>query len=408
MAPIADQTTPPAPAAPPPGSEAAQLLVFADDWGRHPSSCQHLVRKLLDRHRVLWVNTIGTRPPRLSREDLGKGTAKLRQWLGGRAAPHVLPANLRVLNPLMYPGFRARWHRRLNAALVGRAVDRALGPRRRGERRVAITTIAITADLVGRLDVDRWVYYCVDDFSVWPGLDGRVLDELDRALVRRVDRVVCVSETLRRRLGQLGANALVLTHGIDLAHWRQVAAAADTGAARSATDLPRWWPATARPILLFWGVVDRRLDTACCRALAAQVGTVVLVGPCQSPDPDLAATPRVCMPGPVPYQVLPTLAAAADVLVMPYADLPVTRAIQPLKLKEYLATGRPVVVRNLPATAPWGDAADVVNDAAGFVSVVRQRLEEGVSDAQRQARTRLDAETWDHKARTLEQVLLAD
>ena len=45
----------------PPGS----LLVFSDDWGRHQSSCQHLVKQLLDQYAVLWVNTIGTRAPRL-------------------------------------------------------------------------------------------------------------------------------------------------------------------------------------------------------------------------------------------------------------------------------------------------------------------------------------------------------
>ena len=37
---------------------------------------------------------------------------------------------------------------------------------------------------------------------------------------------------------------------------------------------------------------------------------------------------------------------------MPYADLPVTRAMQPLKLKEYLVTDRPVVVADLPADQP--------------------------------------------------------
>ncbi len=44
---------------------------------------------------------------------------------------------------------------------------------------------------------------------------------------------------------------------------------------------------------------------------------------------------------------LPALAQQASVLIMPYADLPVTRVMQPLKLKEYLATGRPVVAAPL-------------------------------------------------------------
>jgi hypothetical protein len=47
-----------------------ELLVFADDWGRHPSSCQHLVRELLPRIPILCVNIIRTRKPQPSLEVL--------------------------------------------------------------------------------------------------------------------------------------------------------------------------------------------------------------------------------------------------------------------------------------------------------------------------------------------------
>ena len=56
------------------------LVVFSDDWGRHPSSCQHLIGRLVGRHDVLWVNTIGMRPPRLDRSTLSRGLEKLSQW----------------------------------------------------------------------------------------------------------------------------------------------------------------------------------------------------------------------------------------------------------------------------------------------------------------------------------------
>ena len=48
----------------------------------------------------------------------------------------------------------------------------------------------------------------------------------------------------------------------------------------------------------------------------------------------------------------PALAREAAVLIMPYADLPVTRAMQPLKLKEYLATDRPRRRRRSPRDQP--------------------------------------------------------
>ena len=87
------------------GREAPPLLVFADDWGRHPSSCQHLVGHLLGRREVCWVNTIGTRPPRLDRATLARGLEKARHWArpAGAAGSGRLPAGLRVVNPLMWP-----------------------------------------------------------------------------------------------------------------------------------------------------------------------------------------------------------------------------------------------------------------------------------------------------------------
>lgn len=378
-----------------------RLVVFADDWAGHPSSCQHLVGRLLMHMPTLWVNTIGTRPPRLSRDDFARIASRLGRWLSEFTHHHAddAPADLMVVSPMMWPGFRRDWQRRFNAATVSHTVNRALGPRAAGERRIAVTTLPITADLVGRLDVDRWVYYCVDDFSVWPGLDGPVMLDMERKLAANVDAVVAASDNLARRLSDARTDPTLLTHGIDLDHWQR------NTAAHLPFDIQGW----TKPVVMFWGLIDARLDITWCRALADAMphGSLVFVGPTQSPDPALAQLPRTIMTGPVSYGELPTLAAAADVLVMPYADLPVTRAMQPLKFKEYLATGKPVVARDLPATLPWGDAADLVNSAEAFVAAVMQRIAGGLPEEQRIARERLAHESWDAKAKAFARLLTA-
>ena len=123
------------------------LVVFSDDWGRHPSSCQHLIRRLLDRYRVYWVNTIGTRPPRLDLLTVQRGLGKMRSWLratGGSPTP--VGENPRVLEPIMWPSYRSALGRGLNRIQLTRAVGGALaasGVR----RRVAVTTIPLVADL---------------------------------------------------------------------------------------------------------------------------------------------------------------------------------------------------------------------------------------------------------------------
>ena len=374
-----------------------RLVVFSDDWGRHPSSCQHLVARLLDRYEVLWVNTIGTRAPTLSRADIARAAARVRQTLGSGIGQTALEPRLQVISPWMYPGFRRWWQRRLNAQLVGRACRRHLSRSSPVARHTAVTTLPITADLVGHVPVKHWVYYCVDDFSVWPGLDGSVMDAMERQLVARVDVVVAVSEVLQQRIASLGRDATLITHGIDLEHWQ--------GAARVMREPPPWGRGLGRPVFLFWGVVDRRLDADWCLALADECGALVLVGPQQDPDPRLAAHDRIHMPGPAAYGDLPALAAWSDVLVMPYADLPVTRAMQPLKLKEYLATGKPALLRRLPATEAWSDAADVVASIDALLQCARARVAEGTPPSQEAARGRLQEESWDVKARMFEKLL---
>jgi len=398
-----------------------RLIVFSDDWGRHPSSCQHLVRHLLPRYRALWVNTVGTRRPTLSIADLKRVAGKVFK---SKPAPAAMPANLEVVSPRMWPGFRSGWQRRFNAKQMAKAIHAKLGPRLAGERRVVITTLPITADLVGALDADAWLYYCVDDFSVWPGLDGNVMNDMEREQLAKVDGIVAVSETLRARLSGMGRGSALLTHGIDLDHWRAPASGpSQTELARakeSPAGLPDWWSSLPRPIFLFWGLVDARLDEAWCRALSDSLlkasggsgggGTLVLIGPQQSPPASLAGLANVRMPGPLPYEGLPAVAGAADVLVMPYADAAVTRAMQPLKFKEYLAAGfeaneKPVVVRKLPSTEAWRDAADVVDSAEAFVRIARERATNGLPGSQREARRRLVEESWEKKAAELEIVI---
>lgn len=400
------------PSASPDPRGSRPLLVFSDDWGRHPSSSQHLVRRLLTHREVLWVNTIGTRSPRLDVGTAKRIAEKLGQWLPDRRearrsdlgeARNGRPRSLdpKVVSPRMWPSFGSPWARRLNRRLL----SNALIPLIDGlpERPTAITTLPIIADLVSVLPVHRWIYYCVDDFSQWPGYDGATIRDMERELVTGVDRVVAASEALVQGMVRLGATADLLTHGVDLDLWRGPARVAE--ALRPPADGAR-----GRQIV-FWGVVDRRMDVGWIEALSNALvsrgieGRILLVGPREDPDRRLANLPRVEVQPPIPYAELPGLAAEASVLIMPYADLPVTRAMQPLKLKEYLATGRPTVVRALPATTPWADACDVCDTPEMFVDRVIERLRTGAPREQLAARQALEAESWDMKALRFSELL---
>jgi glycosyltransferase involved in cell wall biosynthesis len=375
----------------------AGLVVFADDWGRHPSSCQHLVRQLLDGYEVLWVNTIGTRAPKLNLATVRRGVEKLRDWTR-LERPGVQPRGLNVANPTMWPWCRTVLDRYLNRRLLNRQLASAI--RKLPRPVVAVTTLPIVADLVGVLPVDRWVYYCVDDFSLWPGLDHGALRRSEAKLIALADALIAVSETLRQKLEAAGRASHLLTHGVDLDQWV---------AHESREPFPEL-DRLERPWIVFWGVIDRRLDAAFLNRLSGDLdhGTIVLVGPESDPDPAIASCGRVVRMPPMAYERLPALAQLSDVLIMPYIDAGVTRAMQPLKMKEYIATGRPVVLRDLPATREWGDCVDLADSPESFSRAVRLRLETGMPADQRIARERLADESWAAKARQFEEMALAE
>jgi len=181
-----------------------------------------------------------------------------------------------------------------------------------------------------------------------------------------------------------------LPHGVDLEFWQRPTS---SGLESQLADLEL-------PLVVFWGVIDRRMNVDWVRRLAAdlQHGRILLVGRLDDPDPALLDIERVVHVPPLALEKLPALGQLADVLIMPYADLPVTRAMQPLKLLEYLATGKPVVASDLAAVRSWSDCLDVATSAESFSALVRQRLSTSLSAAQRRGRERLSDESWDAKA----------
>src|SRR5207245_1531508 len=83
----------------------------------------------------------------------------------------------------------------------------------------AVTTIPIVADLIDVLPVQRWIYYCVDEYGKWPGLDQLALERMETRLIQTADKLVAVSETLRDKLVQMGRTASVVSHGVNLEYW---------------------------------------------------------------------------------------------------------------------------------------------------------------------------------------------
>ncbi|MCB0250929.1 MAG: glycosyltransferase, partial [Anaerolineae bacterium] len=95
-----------------------------------------------------------------------------------------------------------------------------------------------------------------------------------------------------------------------------------------------------------------------------------------------------------------------DVCLIPYRLNEQTRHVNPLKVYEYLAGGKPVVATPLPELAQFGNTVRLAGDAAGFIAAVEASLPETADPlAQATRRAVAAANTWDLRvARMIELV----
>ena len=374
------------------------FIVFADDWGAHPSSAQHLFRRIARDHRTLWVNTLGLRPPRLDRADAARVVRKLRAWTT-RGAPAPAPSawtddnlDLHVVAPPMLPWMRPAALRAVNRRSMRSRVEReaaALGLR----DPVVLTTVPNGVDGAGLAGSRALVYYCVDDFTSWPGVDAVAAASLERELLARCDLVLATSQRLADTRRAARGPTELLPHGVDV---ELLSRASDPG------TKPLEGVRGGKPVLGYLGLLDARLDVALVTAVARARPDwdVVFVGPTDAaPDPRLAL-PNVRRVPAVPYERVPEALAAFDVAILPYVRSELTRSINPLKLREYLASGRPVVATSLPEVARFAPEVHVADDPGAFIAAVEGCLA-GPRDRRADRRAMLAGESWDDRARTL-------
>jgi len=307
------------------------FVVFSDDWGRWPSSSQHLFRHLARERDVLWVETFGMRIPRPTRGDVRRATEKVRSWGGGAPVAPWAPPPARLVR------YAAPAPPRPGAALA--AVVRRRMTHLALADPVVVISVPVAAGVVGRLGEAAALYYRVDDFALWPGYAHGLIAEREAVLLDRVDALVPCGPQLD--VASFEGPRLILEHGVDREHF-------GAPGPRPA-ELP-----TDAPVLLFAGRIDERVDFG---LLAGLPGRVVLLGRATVPVPEgLLHLPEVG------YDDLPAWLAAADVLLLPYSRGPWTDSLSPLKLGEFLASGTPVVSTRLPDVARVGQGGVYLGD----------------------------------------------
>ena len=252
----------------------------------------------------------------------------------------------------------------------------------------ALEALGDNAELVVFDWTDDWVEALPDDFAL---PERSILEGLQREMLCRADVVFAVSKALAKRAEVWCPQVHYLPNATDPAAFRP-----------PNPDAPAHPLMRRRPALVYLSQITERLDVELLRAvaLARPDWTVVLVGPIVCRESALAplhGLANVILAGPLPYQEAAALVAQADVCLLPHREDALTASLDPIKIYDYLATGRPIVSTKV---AMHGDVAPLVRLASGpraFVAAVEAALAEP-PEAAEQRRRAAEAHTWARRA----------
>ncbi len=338
--------------------------------------------------RLLISDLMRSMPAKLARDVVARVRGVTAPFPSGPSRRLLRPVRLRRDYPTSIEGVESA------CAVYDRRLERAA--REMGMREPAVIT---GNPLMAGFAALKWAgsvtFYAHDDWLAYP-LHRRWWPAYEEsfARVRGAGRRVCaVSSAAMERINPSGP-AIVIPNGIDPHEW-----IAPSGHA------PSWADDLRRPLLVYVGSLDERIDVPALSSLARDMpeATLLLVGPLLDADhlEPLRGIENVEIRGSLGRGAVAALIRSADVGLVPHVSSPLTRAMSPLKLYEYLAGGLPVVAADLPPM--HGVAADVqlVHPGGDYAAAVRVALRSGRSSEQ-QRESFIELNSW---SRRIEQLL---
>lgn len=302
--------------------------------------------------------------------------------------PHEVEPGITVISlPLQLPGSRT-------SAVVGDLNGRRFAAtvetqaRRLGFRDPLVwCRLPVAVHTLERLDPRAVVYDVTDDYDYYAASEAELAltRERERRLAIRSDQVFTTTEELRVKLsGFTSAPVVRVPNGVD-ASFFDTPVEADPLAA------------VPRPRIGFVGLVAGWMDfDLLARLGAAWPGQVVVVGPVKPEvEARFAAIPGLVRIGGIPHCDVPAHLRSFDVCIMPHVANELRHRSDPLKVIEYLATGKPVVsvaLRSLEPMRPVLDLADTPDD---FVDLVGRRLADPRPDLAAERRAAAASRGWD-------------
>ncbi len=365
-----------------------------DWWYHHPHSKAHLMRKFARAgNKIIFVNSISMGLPGLGHKDLlPRITRKLRSY---SKLARETDEGITVVSPASLPFFGNAAVRSLNRRAIGAQIRR-LAKSRGLTKPILWIAIPTAAELVGEFNESAIVYHVSDKYdsnSMDHATDPAEIRRLHQHAIDAADLVFYSGRKLFDEATHRRERSYLLEQGVDYDHWRRVG----SGAIEVAPPMAK----IPHPRLGYFGAIEPWLvDQELIKRAARErpEWQWIFIGN-RSRGLDIEELPNTHFLPPVPYEDLPAYAAGFDVCVLPWeTDQAFTSYGSAIKVREYLATGKPVVISPLPEYEPMSGVLRIARTRNDFIELIAEALCENDAGASARRQAAVSSGTWDARA----------
>jgi glycosyltransferase involved in cell wall biosynthesis len=374
--------------------ENVSFICFGgEDWWYHnrAHTDMQLMRRFSRAGTTVYVNSIMMRKHRVTGGSnfTEKLVRKIRSISKGLQKSD---AGFWVYSPFTLPVHHISWARPLNQAMLRYQMQRMMR-----ELRISAHVVWVACpgacDTAIKMNKVKLVYQRTDRYEDDPNVDRDVILDYDRKLKASADITIYVNKLLYEQEASGCKNALFLDHGVDYDMF---------ATAEPNSEKPADMAGIKGPIVGYFGALDdHKLDTGFLDAVAERLPEMsfVFIGKSSVNCSGLSARKNVWLLGQKPYEQIPHYGKHFDVAILPWKINKWTEAANPIKFKEYLALGKPVV--STPAFSELQRYRDIVYQAdspEGFAECIRKAYNENSSELVEKRRQRVAGTSWDSKA----------
>ena len=372
------------------------IICFAgeDWWYHHPHSKNHLMRRFARAgNKVIFVNSISMGLASVTNKDLLPRVArKLKSYA---KLARTTPEGITVVSPAALPFFGSRAARAANRHLLSAQVG-ALARSRGLKNPILWIAIPTAVEMIGRLNEQLVVYQVSDKYdanTMDHATDPKTIRTLHERALDAADIIFYSGRKLLAEATRGRERSFLLEQAVDFEHWARVGSG-ELQIAEEVAQIPR-------PRIGYFGAIEPWLvDQELIKRASRErpLWHWVFIGN-RSRGLEIEDLPNVHFIPPVKYDELPRYAAGFDVCVLPWeTEQTFTSYGSAIKVREYLATGKPVVIAPLPEYEPMADVLRIARSRDDFLRLVEDALaEQGAEQAlARQAAVR--SGTWDARA----------